>query len=236
MANPFLRPDKVQNEHLYDFLCGAHRCTWFAVKGSPSLALTRTGTRPGGSAADLVINLVFRPLLGDLRDELRARELTCAIPRASEPFFSKDCNSAGAFAAEAAFVDDLAAPALCDNNEHVETHVILLAEAVYLVTAKYGVAFNFGPSKTAVLVSPRGEGRKSTMGRLFVVNEAKIWPPLAKVNVPLTQYLQVPRGHRSRGRPHGPRSCLSAQFPEAGHRPASMNGVQTMAPPDQGLI
>ena len=129
---------------------------------------------------------------------MRARDLICDIPVASEPLFSKECNQVDAFAAESTFVDDLAAPTMCYHTEQDEIHVVLLAEAVYLITAKYGFALNFGPTKTAVLVSLRGEGRKAALERLSAAKEAKFWLPQAQVS-PLPNTYKYLRGIVHRG-------------------------------------
>ena len=185
MANPFLDPAKINDAHLADLLNDAHRCTWFAVKDAPAIGATRTGTRPGGSLADLIFNLVFLPMLRDLRDELKARDITVLLDCSPHPVFAQGLAQEDAFLSEVAFVDDLAIPTMTSDNDNIEAHIVLVIEAIYLIAAQSGFALNFGPTKTAVLVSLRGPAWRMASEKLFVHQQAKVWLPLAKVWVPL---------------------------------------------------
>ena len=113
-------------------------------------------------------------------------------PFATDPAFCKDCDQADAFAAELALLDDLAAPAACDDDDRCEARVVWFAEAIYLVSAKRGFALTSGPSGIAVLVSLRVEGRESVCERLRVAGGVQVWLLLARFWAPLFQHLQVP--------------------------------------------
>eukprot|EP00959_Pyramimonas_sp_CCMP1952_P470372 9496539-Pyramimonas_sp.AAC.1 len=69
MAQPAVL-EGLDNEHLLRMLAGTHTSTWFETKGSQGVVRTTSGSRSGSSPADLVFNLLFVPIVKEVRNEL----------------------------------------------------------------------------------------------------------------------------------------------------------------------
>ena len=54
---------------------------WFSVKGTSAVALPLRGTKPGDSAADLLFNLAYSPVLREVSQRAEQIGGACCLPR-----------------------------------------------------------------------------------------------------------------------------------------------------------
>ncbi|CAE7890796.1 unnamed protein product [Symbiodinium microadriaticum] len=155
-----------------------HRSTWFLLSGDTQLVETFRGTRPGGSLADIVFNILFSKVL-DRRDRSAFQQHVPAVPwsgiRSPWPAPAKD--AAGCRLTEVSdviYADDLASFLGCDRAADLP-HALSCAAAETVDTLlPHGLNANVGPTKTAAVVAPAGPGSRAVRGDLYGVRRGKI--------------------------------------------------------------
>ncbi|CAE7215539.1 unnamed protein product, partial [Symbiodinium sp. KB8] len=149
--------------------------TWMVLAGDDRPILTRQGSRPGSSWADLFYGITVPRIL-----EARDRE-RCGYPEAMQAWsISWDgCMDLSTPSSDPAdwvcqtdlsdviWADDLAkcipVPSAAEVEDTLKTECALLTDAFDV----HGYRFSFGPTKTAAIVAVKGQGSRQVRRKLF---------------------------------------------------------------------
>ena len=149
--------------------------TWMYLAGDGRPAVTRQGSRPGSSWADLFYGVTV-PRIIALRDQLRSCYTQVAPTRTvrwdgridlSEPSCNPEDWTCQVDLEDVIWADDLAK---CVPVEHAaEVGQVVAREAGLLADAfgAHGYTLSFGPSKTAAALAIRGKGSRGVRRSLF---------------------------------------------------------------------
>ena len=146
---------------------------WMTIsEDSECPVVTKRGTRPGSSWADVVFGLLMKRIIVRRDQLLRAnsplctgmsvhplksrRRTTCQVA-ASDPIKFKDLI----------WADDLATPLMSDSAEAMTGLVAGAAGALLDAFAEHAMEISYGPLKTAAVVALRGPKSRAVKRRVF---------------------------------------------------------------------
>ena len=176
--------DKAAEDWLSQITTELNTSTWMALAGdSGDPILTKRGTRPGSSFADITFGLMMRRVL-DFRHSLRSPEVPSPFPvvpwdgcRAfSSPAASAcdgiqqhapSCSNRMVTIGDVVWADDLAACLTCSCATHVATIVSTEVGCLADGFAQHGLTLAYGKAKTAALCVVRGPHSRSVRKQLF---------------------------------------------------------------------
>ena len=149
--------------HLVDQLVDVHTNTWFCVQHAPGPAVTRRGTRPGDSLADVLFGVLLAPVLDEVGEGLEeaglawvqgpAGPFSAAAPRSTAPPLSPPRPQRNT---DITYADDVVYE-IWPNAPHrvLEDLAFAVTLAVRAAGSK-GLVVNDGPGKSALLLVMRG--------------------------------------------------------------------------------
>ena len=147
-----------------------HRHTWFVMKGDCQLVETFRGTRPGGSWADAVFNLLFAKAVRRKREAAErdhAPRISWDGHKSLQPLAVGNVGSCTSVLGEIIFADDLAACSMTPSPAHIVDATISTARELLTTFAQHGLKANFGRTKTAVTMSINGTGCRKARHHIF---------------------------------------------------------------------
>ncbi|CAE7222840.1 unnamed protein product, partial [Symbiodinium necroappetens] len=156
-----------------------HRHTWFILSDDSKLIATQRGTRPGGTLADVLFNILFGRVL--LRRQ--SSSLASAFPRVPwdgvrTPFPVDLSRAPATLISDIVYADDLCTPIVCEAASQLRGTVSAVTADTFDVLTPHALRPNLGPTKTSALVSPVGTGSRKVRHDLFVGLRGKVplWP------------------------------------------------------------
>ena len=153
-----------------------HRNTWFVLAGDTQVVETHRGTRPGGSLADVLFNILFCRVL-QRRDEVGSRSATPLIPwhGCRAPFASSPGDSTRAVvASDVVYADDLASFLVTACASALPRAISSAAADTVDVLLPHGLNANIGPTKTAAVAVPVGRGCRAVRRSLFSEGQGRL--------------------------------------------------------------
>ena len=135
-----------------------HASTWFLLAKDDKVVHTHRGTRPGGALADIVFNVLFGKVLRR-RDPSMLQPATPVIPWDGErsPFTSSAAPQVSGHlpqtVGDVVYADDLATFVASSSAAGLKPALCGVATATLDVLGPHGLRPNYGPKKTAAVVS-----------------------------------------------------------------------------------
>ncbi|CAE7285354.1 unnamed protein product, partial [Symbiodinium necroappetens] len=159
-----------------------HRQTWFVLAGDSQshIVETQRGTRPGGTLADVLFNVLFAKVLSRRR-QAGSSPLSPQIPWSGDrtPFpVESQARSQVLTVTDMAHADDLCTPVICDNASHLRGAVSSMTADTMDVLTPHALRPNLGPTKTAAVFAPVGRGSREARREAFVSLKGRtpVWP------------------------------------------------------------
>ncbi|CAE7613083.1 CYB2, partial [Symbiodinium sp. KB8] len=159
-----------------------HQQTWFVLSEDPRAVLVETqrGTRPGGTLADVLFNVLFAKVLARRRDSA-CSSLSPSVPwcgvRTPFPDVTLPCDHT-IQVTDIAYADDLCTPVVCQAACDLRGAVSCMTADTMDVLTPHALRPNLGPAKTAAVFAPVGKGSKQARCEAFVQLKGRvpIWP------------------------------------------------------------
>ncbi|CAE7745718.1 unnamed protein product, partial [Symbiodinium sp. CCMP2456] len=156
-----------------------HSHTWFVMAGDTAIVRTHRGTRPGGALADIVFNILFGRVL-QRRDQADLAGTSPSIPWDGRYMPFEPCGQAAPALStqDVVFADDLASFIVSPLADGMRQAVSNVAAATLNVLPPHGLTANFGPTKTAAVLSVVGKGSRAARRELFSTKNGRlpVWP------------------------------------------------------------
>ena len=166
------------SEYLEHLLAELHSNTWFTVDQSTCLTETRLGTGPGSCFADVLFNVLFAKILGEVRDVLSDAGVLTELQWSGQGGLPQDESAelrATTLLAETVWADDLALFIHHEEPAILITNLQIACRAVFNACLGYGLQPNFAKGKTEVLVALRGKGA-TALRRHWFTEQACVLP------------------------------------------------------------
>ncbi|CAE7865768.1 unnamed protein product, partial [Symbiodinium necroappetens] len=148
-----------------------HQQTWFVLHGDTHLISTFRGTRPGGTLADIMFNLLF----GQALRRRKSSSLRSAVPsvpwgghRSPFPRHLEGSSSAKDIP-DIVYADDLCIPVVCDKASNLRSVVSAVAADTFDTLTPHALRVNLGPTKTAAIMAHTGVGSRAARHESFGV-------------------------------------------------------------------
>ena len=139
--------------------------TWFQVLGSSSCVATRRGSRPGDPLADLLYGIVMAQALTEIQQHFEAAGLSLTSSQAGilpgVPVEDSVIPATGAWQDDAVFF--VAASSCADLLPKCREAIRI----VHTAFAVRGLAVNYKPSKTELLLCPVGAGSRAVNRQIY---------------------------------------------------------------------
>ncbi|CAE7778392.1 unnamed protein product [Symbiodinium sp. CCMP2592] len=167
------------SEHFLALTRELHQQTWFVLSADSRLIETQRGTRPGGTLADVLFNVLFGRVL--LRRQTPAmQQFFPMVPwDGVRTPFPKDLTGAPLVrVSDVVYADDLCTPIVCERAVQLRPAVSLVATETMDVLTPHALRANLGPTKTAAVVAPLGDGSRQARHEMFVTLKGRVplWP------------------------------------------------------------
>ncbi|CAE7920999.1 unnamed protein product [Symbiodinium necroappetens] len=151
-----------------------HRGSWFSLRGDHVPVVTRRGSRPGSSLADLMYSSGVAQIIAT-RDALRAQSpAACHIPQVpwdgQRDLSPPQAPTSVEPLSDIIWADDLAECFMLSASQRAAHQVSLEASFLDEAFASQGYRLTYGPSKTAAQVLLVGEGSRAAKRALFQGN------------------------------------------------------------------
>ncbi|CAE7399380.1 unnamed protein product [Symbiodinium microadriaticum] len=159
-----------------------HRQTWFVLAEDPQARLVETqrGTRPGGTLADVLFNVLFAKVLSRRRLS-ESSHSTPRVPWHGErtPFLAASPDDPTTVLIEdIVYADDLCTPVTCPEAPHLRGVVSSVTADTMDVLTPHALRPNLGPTKTSAVFAPVGAGSRRARQEAFVQLKGRVpvWP------------------------------------------------------------
>ena len=156
-----------------------HQQTWFILNGDTKAIETQRGTRPGGTLADVLFNVLF----GKVLVRRQVASLHGLFPRVPwdgcrTPFPADLTGSPKVCVSDIVYADDLCTPVVCQLACQLRPAVSAVVADTMDVLTPHALRANLGPTKTAAVVAPVGAGSRQARHEMFVSLKGRvpIWP------------------------------------------------------------
>ena len=149
--------------------------TWFQLRGQPqTMTHTTCGTRPGDSIADMLYTFIMARFLHSLRAQFIEHGLSSSFElKWTPPAPIQPGDFETQHIVQACWVDDLV---LLLQDADPLTLIDKISQAIAMtqdLAAEYGLRLNYGPDKTAVLLSLHGPKRNEIMSALLNTDSSR---------------------------------------------------------------
>ena len=176
-SHPVLREQEA-GQLFCEIAAELHHNTWFIMAGDDRLVETFRGTRPGGSLADVVFNILFGKVLAR-RNRDAVGPFVPHIPWTGErsPWPPSSASQSGVVQVEASdvvYADDLASFLLCLRAEDLPQAISGTVAETVDIMLPHGLSANIGPTKTAAMAAPVGAGSRAVRRRFFSSGKGQI--------------------------------------------------------------
>ncbi|OLP76767.1 hypothetical protein AK812_SmicGene43255, partial [Symbiodinium microadriaticum] len=172
----------LRTQQASDLLCEVanelHQNTWFLLSGDTQLIETYRGTRPGGSLADVIFNILFCKVL-DRRDKAAFCQHVPQVawagvrsPWANHGGQDQVCRITEV--SDVVYADDLASFLGCRQAAHLPGALSGAAAETVDTLLPHGLNANVGPTKTAAVVAPAGPGSRAVRGDLYGTRRGRL--------------------------------------------------------------
>ena len=159
-----------------------HRQTWFVLSEDSRAAIVETqrGTRPGGTLADVLFNVLFAKVLARRRQSASS-SFSPQVPwngvRTPFPDEAMPCDQT-IQVTDIAYADDLCTPVVCSAAGALRGAVSCMTADTMDVLTPHALRPNLGPTKTAAVFAPLGQGSRQSRREAFVQLKGRvpIWP------------------------------------------------------------
>ncbi|CAE7029298.1 unnamed protein product, partial [Symbiodinium sp. CCMP2456] len=146
-----------------------HQQTWFVLHGDEQMISTFRGTRPGGTLADIMFNLLF----GQALKRRKSSSLLSAVP--SVPWSGQRTlfptsvaeNSPLKDIPDIVYADDLCIPVVCEKASKLRGVVSAVAADTFDTLTPHALRVNLGPTKTAAIMAHIGPGSRAARHESF---------------------------------------------------------------------
>ena len=153
--------------HLRRTIRALHTDTFFKLPNQTDQVLTQIGTRPGDSFADVVFGYMMAKVLHKFQADMDALGLLLHIPD-EEAFSPQTPNPGPRFPfVGPCWMDDLCICLTAANNRILEQALGTATGAILDTFKGFAMTPNLQPGKTAIVISPRGQGTNQWKKRLF---------------------------------------------------------------------
>ena len=154
-----------------------HTHTWFWIHQDHSLVLTRRGTRPGSSWADVLFGILFAKVLRR-RGDFEGLGICPKIPWSGKKelvaFDARRRDVAEVAVQDVIYADDLATCMVAPSAERLAGVVRHVAGVQLDTLVAHGLRANIGAKKTAALLVPAGAGARMVRKQIFTVGKGKL--------------------------------------------------------------
>ena len=159
-----------------------HRQTWFVLAEDPRATIieTQRGTRPGGTLADVLFNVLFAKVLARRRQS-ECSPLSPCVPwngvRTPFPDATLPCDRE-VRVTDIAYADDLCTPVVCQKAAQLRGALSSMTADTMDVLTPHALRPNMGLTKTAAVFAPLGPGSRQARQEAFVHLKGRvpIWP------------------------------------------------------------
>ena len=166
------------DEHILQALAReVHSNTWFWLHDDRKLVMTRRGTRPGSSWADILFGILFSKVLrrrGDFANLELCPAIAWSGKRELVPFDARRKDKQEVKVQDIVYADDLATCVVTAEAEKLPGAVRHVAGVQLDTLVAHGLRANIGAKKTAALLVPAGAGAKRVRKQLFTVGKGKL--------------------------------------------------------------
>ena len=139
--------------------------TWFVVRDSPTLTLTRQGSRPGDTLADLCFSFALTRILRQCFDQLGdTQDVQLYWSGKPEPFAEKPTVALGPICP--IWADDLAVIITHTTPAGLIHSAQTIAGRLFERFALAGMTPNFKPAKTEIVIDLRGRAKAAVMRQI----------------------------------------------------------------------
>ena len=157
-----------------------HQQTWFTLAEDTTIVRTERGTRPGGTLADVLFNVLFAKVLSRRQSSVQV-SYAPAVPwdGCRTPFPTASLHACPKVAVtDIVYADDLCTPVVCRGATHLRSAVSAVTADTMDALTPHALRANLDPTKTAALMSPIGAGSRQARQELFVQLKGRIpiWP------------------------------------------------------------
>ena len=156
-----------------------HQQTWFILDGDDKTIETQRGTRPGGTLADVLFNVLFGKVLAR-RQALSMQDMFPRVPwdGCRTPFPADLTAAPKVCITDIVYADDLCTPVICPRACQLRPAVSAVVADTMDVLTPHALRANLGPTKTAAVVAPLGEGSRQARHEMFVSLKGRVpvWP------------------------------------------------------------
>ena len=157
-----------------------HRQTWFVLAEDPSASIvaTQRGTRPGGTMADVLFNVLFARVLARRSADSAAFP---AVPWEGNrtPFpTAKKASAPKMRISDIVYADDLCTPVVTTKAAQLRGALSAVTADTMDILTPHALRPNLGPTKTAAVVAPLGPGSRQARHEMFVTLKGRtpVWP------------------------------------------------------------
>ncbi|OLP95584.1 hypothetical protein AK812_SmicGene22279 [Symbiodinium microadriaticum] len=162
-------PQQGASDFMQEIAREFHQQTWFILSGDSQMIATHRGTRPGGTLADILFSLLF----GQALRRRKSSSLRVAVPQIQwqgvRTPFPAACapDTPSKDVSDVVYADDLCIPVVCAEASQLRHTVSAVAADTFDTLAPRALRVNFGPTKTAAIVSPVGHGSRQARQEMF---------------------------------------------------------------------
>ena len=155
-----------------------HTHTWFWINQDSRLVMTRRGTRPGSSWADVLFGILFAKVLrrrGNFGELGICPNIPWSGKRELVAFDARRKDGETVQVQDVIYADDLATCVLTPSASQLPGAVRHVAGVQYLDTLiAHGLRANVGAKKSAALLVPTGVGAKQVRRQIFTADKGKL--------------------------------------------------------------
>ena len=155
----------------------AHSHTWVTTQGLRPIVEVRAGSRPGDPLGDIVFKILESHVHLELAKELGDTGTILSLPPVDQALSHPSVDNITRSVFFNNYVDDDAFGIVGRTPKQLMTHVSHTAAAVARVSLRHGLALNFKPNKTELLVCMNGPGSKKAMSDLIITSDSKVTIP-----------------------------------------------------------
>ena len=139
--------------HCRDYVRALFRAPSFVLAGVPQLHLSRAGTRPGDSIADVLFAMVMCDAVRELQHRLQSDGLAA--------------GPSSTVISQPVWADDMVAPTWTPDVADLPAASAATAAHVHAVYSRRAMLINYKPGKTEVLMSFNGRGTRRIKSELL---------------------------------------------------------------------
>ena len=161
--------------HLTALARELHQQTWFSLAEDSCLIQTERGTRPGGTLADTIFNILFGRVL-QRRQQGMQRDFVPRVPWSGcrTPFPDRTAAAFEVCVSDIVYADDLCTPVVVPLAAQLRSAVSSVTADTLNTLSPHALRANLGPTKTAAVVAPIGDGSRQARHEMFTTLKGRV--------------------------------------------------------------